>query len=546
MGIAMPDAVTISHCPACGAPLELPPHASGREQIKCPYCGTPLNLPRRPTPRPARAQSTVVVTPGAESGRRGPGCAVAIFLLAVLAVVAVIVPAGVLTSLYTDPQPALQEIQKVVGPPPVGFYGAPLALPDNDGKLPGLAILGRADNNTNQTLVIGFDPVQQAELWRSAPFGKEFTEMELAGDLKHVYVTEGSRLSALDRTTGELVWQASLANKLQTVCESENEEGGDGCLVATGEAVVALNRDGTLQGFGAANGAPLWTHRLTFTPRAIYRAGQQIGVVDGEGNSDAVFRLIDPAIGEVVQEIAPSCTIDGREQRPYPSDRYMVADGGRTLYVLGSGVYGCAWRYDLPSGELRWAYVPPFAESELPFAWAFSSLAVGDDAIYYAKNPGSPQTLARLDAATGEPQEVYRAGRENFKLVDASNGIVLVAAAPDYDSSAISLWGIDPEAGPDVDAVRWRMPLETDHAFNRWFTRFGPAGLFVGVCLWDAKECHFEVVDPATGVSQGRVTLPVEGTLGDVAFSADTAWLNVWGKLYAIDLATGNLRDSFP
>jgi hypothetical protein len=74
-------------------------------------------------------------------------------------------------------------------------------------------------NGEEETVILGVDLANGVERWRSEPFSKDFTNVTLLGSQRFVYVVDQARLSALRRATGELAWQASLANARQTTCD---------------------------------------------------------------------------------------------------------------------------------------------------------------------------------------------------------------------------------------------------------------------------------------------------------------------------------------
>ena len=344
---------------------------------------------------------------------------------------------------------------------------------------------------------------------------------------------------ALERATGETIWQSSLANNIQTGCPAS-----DPCLQRVGDQVVALTRDGTVQGFAGATGAPLWSRRLNSQPRQFMVNNDQVILVDNDDGNRAVVLVVNGVNGDLIYELQPACTFPNIEMRPHSSDQYLVTPDGTALLVVSSGSYACAWRYSLMDGALTWSYISPGTNGPLPFAWSMSSLTIADPVIYFIKEESDDVQIYALDSQIqgATPQLFYTIQDYELTVLYPLGDLLLVSAQPSYATDEVELWAIDRNTGER----RWQRKLETTHTFDDRVTRPTDQGVFVAVCYWDVDQCRFEVLDIATGTSQGQVRQETDGSYTGVAWLGNQGFLTIDGKLYAIDLTTAAVEYTWP
>ncbi|MEX1018203.1 MAG: PQQ-binding-like beta-propeller repeat protein [Litorilinea sp.] len=578
----MPNArqLVASRCPECSAPVDLKQVPAAVAQIRCAYCGTHLHLPKRATPaseppayRPpvrlprGRVPEIITPPPPPRTGNAGCGIVAALLIFGVMLLADVNVvrtlqsalenggarPAELFRQLgITLPQNL--GIGHLYGPPIPVAAGAPIptapiaasanstpansipanSTPESSRPGNGAGVLIQARDQEDAGLILFFDTQTQSLRWRSGPFSRHFTEIVMTSGPRYIYVADQGRLHALDRDSGLQVWQISLSNPIAMPCTD--------CLQYMAGYVVALTRDGTLQAFAAESGLPAWNRRLHTTPNRLHNVGGQPAVVDAETNNRATFYMLDRITGAELHAIHPVCQTADRETFASAFAPFVVSSDGLRLHVLGSGSDGCAWRYNLVTGAQEWHFADARENRILPFAWSDESFLIRNGVLYTTQRDGTTGVLRAVDSQTGATTELLRAEQTELKLETSAGNTLVVIATPTFARNEPAIWGIDAQTG----VQRWQAQLEMNHAFDTLLVRATPAGLFIGQCLWETDVCLFEMLDPSTGISRGQNRQPVNGSVSGIGYTPDTAWLNIWGKLYAIDLATAQITTTWP
>lgn len=550
----MPTApLKASYCPKCGAPVDFRALPSEQFQVKCDYCATLINVPGRTPPRPPQAKlglpkPAVVVTTSSRSG-----CAPLVVWMAILACLAIVSLAMITGMLTTSldvttttvinepanisrrPPNPLPSLAQAVLPKP-RLFGAPIVLGGSDDSAVQMVLPVLQDEATT---LIGFDPRSRLERWRSPAFSDEFYALAVVGSAAQVIIADGAQLVALDRQTGVVQWRTSLANDLQSNCPAPAP-----CLHLVGDQVITLARDGTLQAFVAADGAPRWSRPLNGTPRQLWAtADQVIAVETGERNRARILAL-DPATGDLRWEALPACAAGAFGYQPHPSDQFLLTPAQDALVVAGSGPTACAWRYALADGREVTRYTSTDLHEALPFTWSQSSVALDDAMLYFVNDRGDDTVVWAWDSlSAAAPQPLYAIPGYELTVLRIVGEQLLVAAAPDFAREEIELWAIDRSSG----ARRWQRKLDTTHTFDDWLIQPTAAGLFAAVCYWDTDACRFEVMDAATGVSRTPVAAPVSsrGSMG-VALTPTHGYLILDGALYGVDVTTAAVEFVWP
>jgi outer membrane protein assembly factor BamB len=401
-------------------------------------------------------------------------------------------------------------------------------------KVESVIVLTR--DGDDQSALLNFDAEDRALRWRAGSFSRNFTEIAITAGPRFVYVADQGRLTALDRETGEQAWQISLANHLSNPCAD--------CLQYMAGYVVALTRDGTLQSFDGNSGLPAWSRRLRTTPRQMFNVGGQPAVVDADDRNRAVFYLLDRITGVEWQVIQPVCHIDGREHTVTPHIPFLVSSDGLRLHVLGSGSSSCAWRYNLVTGDLEWLHHETRGGpvQVLPFSWSGESYLVRDGVLYTTQRDGREGVLRGVDSQSGLARELLRVDQYELALEVATPTMLVVQATPTFARNEPELWGVNRETGER----RWYAQLDISHSFDTLIVHSGAGGIFVGQCLWEDRVCLFEVLDPDSGVSGGQTRQAIPGSVTGVDWAGDTAWMNIWGKIFAVDAATAQVTLTWP
>ncbi len=572
--------LTSSRCPECGAPVDFRRVPRDQPQVKCAYCGTLITIPGRTqvysTPPHAASHSktqtaTVVVTSDGSMVKGGWGCGV----ISLIAVVLSLVVGGIVLSATSFIVPFTRAVTDVTnsdstGPfslpeslspstmqqalaPAPRLVSAPLALGANDTSFVQSPVQSPVQSRVqivvfayreDGSLLLGFDPVERVERWRSDIFSDRTYEIGITSDEARVYVADGAHLVALDRETGEIAWQSSLANNLQTGCAESAP-----CLQRVGDQVVALARDGTVQAFAGRTGAPLWSRSLNGTPRQIIvnsnqNGNDQVILIDVDDSNRAIVLVLNATNGNLIYSLQPSCAFSLHEMRPSASDQYLVTPDGRSLLVVGSGSYACIWRYNLADGSLVWGYTPADVNGPLPFTWSMSSVALADPMLYFVKEEGHLIRVYAVDTQSqgSAPQPFYAEEKYDLTVHDPLGELLLVSAQPSHAPDEVELWAIDRMTGER----RWQRKLETSHSFDEWVTRPTEQGLFLSVCSWENDECRFEVLDLDTGTSQGQVRQAATGSYSGAAWLGDQGYLTIDGKLYVLNLSSAAVEYTWP
>ena len=413
------------------------------------------------------------------------------------------------------------------------LYGNPVAVFGVNSESVDTLLIQSRDSD-DQGLVLSINPQSETLRWRAGPFSRNFVDTVMAAGPRYVYVGDQGRLTALDRETGEQVWQVSLANHLASPCAS--------CLQYMAGYVIALTRDGTLQSFEGASGLPAWSRRLNATPRQLYNVGGQPAVVDNNERNHAHFILLDRISGAELQSIRPVCENEGRESFASPHAPFAISSDGLRLHVLGSGSMACVWRYNLVTGALEWLYQDSREAQIIPFSWSGESYLIRDGVLYTGQRSGQVGILRSVDSQTGLTRELAQFPQYDLELTTAGPNTLVVVATPTYARNEPELWGIDRETG----ARRWQAQLDITHSFDKLFVQNSPAGLFIGQCLWGDRVCLFEMLDMETGVSAGQTRQPVGGSVSGTHIKGNHLWLNAWGKLYAVNISDASVEMVWP
>lgn len=537
----MPDKArpTSHRCPECGAPINFQSAPAEQWQVRCDYCGAYIPIPGRkaaasPVPRPP------VVSGDGRLVKSGWGCSTRVWL-----VLFVVLPLLVFAAVTYD-RASVTHWLRVSVQPPLRPVSAPIALGGDDRAA--VQLIMAAYEETGSRL-IGFDPSARREVWRSLRLSDRWYEMAITADATTIYVADGAELLAFARSDGALVWRTTLANNVQTTCATHAP-----CLhhlagVDVEDATLAvLARDGTVQAFAAATGAPRWSRRLNTTPRQLLSTDDAVIVIDGDERNRAIVLALDAQRGEPRFELRPTCRTNDFNYGPSPHDRYLLTPDRRSLIVASSGHAGCAWRYDLADGAETWRYVPDAASGArpagvLPFTWVNASSLLVDSTLYVVNDQGRTTYLYRLDTAQADaPHLVASVDQYDLTLEMSLGSRLLLSARPDYARNEVELWAIDPDSGDRV----WQRAALGRHPFDEWAAQLTNQGLFLAACRWEASDCRFDLLDPATGVVRQSVQTPVGRSYGGETWLGATGYFVVGGKLHAVDLNAGRVLYSWP
>ena len=524
-------------CPNCGASINLKDIQQG--MTVCSFCGAALHIPEVSQPKeeppveinqravfvPQRSEE--IHLPPAATKRRAAGCGglvTVLILLGILAGAAVVIyqlapgVAAINLRLWNEVTPLGSE---ETGPPPL------------------IARMEISDSKNEQHQLVLLDGTTRKIIWKSSQLLSNETRNHLpvpGGSL--IYFPDHTTLYAFKGSDGSVAWQQPLSNAVDTSCKD--------CVRLTEGQVVALSKDGMVQAYNAASGAPAWKVQLNNSPRELLLAAGKPAVVDEDRDKGNTLAIFDPVSGEVSQRLKGAPCQMAKKNVEINFDRidtvYLSPDG-QVAYIMretyGSENVPCVQQVDLASGKILWE-TRPGKDQVWPSAWFAAKVLVAQQGIYFYES----NVLSFIDAKTGalsagakEPRY-----REVTPLV-AMDGRVVVMAIPDYDSSSKELWGI---TIPDMKKT-WSYKMQAESIIDPWQVHLASNGLVVVQCLRTRKASVWEVLDPQTGASQGeKVISSSHYDFMNDAWTHNTAYLTIDATLFAVNIQTGKVQYTWP
>lgn len=532
-------APTVFKCPSCGASV-----AMQGDRGLCAYCGTPIERPRglsRWLSQPTAAFAGSELPRAARAGR-SVGRALVLLLVLLAA------GGGFLAGrLPFGARPSQIVVLPTGGPAALKATPAPIAAGDGslselllalprDGKGADLLAYVYYPGNSRYSVALIDGGTRQAR-WRGPLLSKNAYQGQLALAPERVYLTDGDQLYALSRRDGGVLWQATLNVEPVQGCES--------CVLAVGDNVAVLAKDGGLQVFGGASGQLAWQQRLADRPRGLVAAGDRLVMLsEPEGKAPRQLSLIDAATGKATLQISPACPAAhanfGQEQIDASAPLIFSADGSSMTTVFGFFAK-CAQSWDLRSGQKRWETA--LDDAQVPSSWYGGPLLVGERALVMSAS----HQLTVIELASGQARTLTTDKEYNFTPLAVADGLLIAQAAPEWDSQRQEIWGIDMQTGER----RWQAKLQAHDLREQgssgdWDWQLTRGGLAVVQVLRDDARLVVELLDPRTGAS----TLRQEHALDDMSMPAlrntlwsdDTAWLQIDSKIFAVDLATARIE----
>jgi outer membrane protein assembly factor BamB len=357
-------------------------------------------------------------------------------------------------------------------------------------------------------------------------------------DERRIYYLAGERLLAFDQTDGSIAWEASLSDLVSTSCEH--------CIQKANDRIVILTTDYVLQGIDASSGELAWSVRLNNSSTAregFSVVGGQIVLSDqteSQGSTQAVH-IFDPHSGSLVRTVSPTCP--ETDYRPWFTEMFIdrSSSNGRVifLYKCISDPFVQSW--DLASGEMVWQQpLPEDTDTSV------DSFLLGHDTLYVNVYHGR----LKISLATGQTENLPEPDPDyEFILLEEHEDILIGKARRTRGSTRHELWGLK-----GVAERIWSYELGTDTLFGvdsgsaDWTYRLTPDGIVV-IQILDDPEPHISVVllNPQNGqvIQQNEMSLK-SASLQGVAWDSDTAYMTLWGDVYAVDLATLAITPEWP
>ena len=361
---------------------------------------------------------------------------------------------------------------------------------------------------------------------------------------KQLITAMDTRLYAVNRVDGAKLWETSLSDQLPVGCET--------CLQSSDLKVYALTQIGKLHAYDLATGKQLWSVSLTTTPRDLYLFSNGPAVVD-EVDGVPTILIFDPANGQLLQQIAPTCpnhTFDNDPQELELYDTLWPAVDNSTFYVVyGFWEPGCLDKWDAVTGQRVY-------QTLLPEDLVRNDLIkiMTEDAIYFS--PTSSGQTWLLETGSGVARALTSNADYSTRPVAAQDDVVVIEARRTRGSARYELWGIDRRSGERL----WQFIPQAENSFNDTASSIMDSdgafavhatqyGLSLVQAFDDPARITLERLDFQTGVSQGQFSYsPKENSIFSlqvIGWRADQVWLDSDGIL-VLDLSSGVLVYSWP
>jgi hypothetical protein len=198
-----------------------------------------------------------------------------------------------------------------------------------------LAPIYDLDSSANQIALV--DGKKHTIVWRTDDLGKDYNSVKIFPTDKQIYLLNQTTLTALDRLTGKVKWNANLGNGLG-YCKT--------CLGQYSNTIVLVEKDGTVQAVDALTGKLTWQKTLNNTNADLFTAGGKPAVQEKEDGNKNVIYIFDPLSGQIAQRIEPGCP--AKKPNGFMED-YVASDDGKSLIVFYEY---CVQRISLPDGKV--------------------------------------------------------------------------------------------------------------------------------------------------------------------------------------------------
>lgn len=545
-------------CPNCGAPMTF----SGDQEI-CNYCGVTIERiedddperperPEQPRVRVARIDVNQVSVSQAAAGRQGkprrirPIYRLINLLLNLVKLIFIVFIIGLLVFMFRTGQlqGLMQKVQFSAGS--YGIYGQAIPLLDEEvvAEPDFLTLLVNWSSDEKWLTYVNGD--SRSVRWRSPAWRDSGAyQFHTAVGPTAIYLAQQASLQALDRASGDLLWQATLSDEITSLCPA--------CLVHLADHVIVLTKDGRLQSFDAQSGRPAWEVRLVDTPRYLYLVEDQVAVLDRVSSEDnrVVLKFFEPAGGQMSGEIVPACLDQYSGQAGFLHSLYvplMVDPDEKALYIFDDSIDGCAQRWDITTRQLVWRTAVDDDwgrvdwDADQPPLLAGRKLYFGTD----DKNGGRVIGLNSQDGGLSQlgPYPDY----ELIPLAEQNELLVLLAIRT-RGSKREALWGVETGSG----TVRWQYLPQAETRYGEggssggvWDWHLTPQGLIVLQVLPDPDRLVLETLNLQTGQPVSQHTRSLSASfLTAITWTDQLVWLNLRG-LQALDLANGELVYTWP
>ncbi len=366
-----------------------------------------------------------------------------------------------------------------------------------------------------------------------------------------VALVEKTRLVALDKTAGTVLWETTLSDQLTGVCDT--------CLGVVGQRVIALTNDSNVTGYDAKTGRKVWSQRLSSLNRLFY-LNEQLLVLDRmAADPFAVQAFVLDQDGKELRKFQISCLQPG-QTRPivgYTYEGYALDTATQSLFTWYGSSNSCLQKYDLSTGKLAWQSLTKARSTQHDAA----AMLYADGLIF----AGGSNTIIAADAS-GKVNEQLTDADYELRPLASQNGVLVVRAMRTRGTRRHELWGIDSATGSrlwqvvfDKDGGPLREPnraaglLTKDRDSEVWSVGLMPGGLaIVRITAKPALQAIVEIIGLKNGVSAGRKTVPLKaGSLlvsipTEIEWRGDTVWMALDNSVYAINTKTALIDYQVP
>jgi len=384
-------------------------------------------------------------------------------------------------------------------------------------------------------------------------------------DRSHVYVSAGIRLLALARETGDVLWETTLSDLVETGCQD--------CIQVVDGRLVVLSTDQELHGLDTSTGELIWQVRLNDDAALSSSSGLagfsvvggQILVADGiESDSPTrEARFYNPIDGTVTRRLRPACSDPDeffRDEELGRSDPILVGPAGEriTFFIESILFASCVQSWDVASGELLWETrlpdetllnldVPPGLLNSLsgPF------FVMGADSLYLPlfSSASTNSSAFRIDLESGRLEPLKVVDDYDVMPLAEQGDVLVVRAKRTRGSDRTELWGLDSSTGERQweHELQAEILLDVDSGIGEdWTYRLTPQGLVLLQLLEDPLQLVVQKINVATGqVVVDTTTDADDRHWTGVAWTGGTAYLTI-RRLYGVDLLTGDVRPVWP
>jgi outer membrane protein assembly factor BamB len=410
------------------------------------------------------------------------------------------------------------------------------AVPGTQGKL---SLLFSSSRSPDRALYL-LDPATSAVQWKSGPWSNYLSKGQIALLDDKLLVADESRLVALSIKDGTMLWQASLVADFMPYTEG---------LLASGDRVAVLARDGTTQAFEASSGKTVWTRKQSPPPNHLHGAGtsllqfQRVG--KGRRTSEEIA-VVDLGTGEVRHSLRSRCSTHSiiPAEQPSSGATLLLSPDGDELYIFYGTFRHCVERWNLKTGTMAWQLNHARNGEEVRSVGGKTDLLLGQEHLFY---PGGDKAVYALARSTGELRRIASKADMYYAPLLVQGNLLVITATASWDddecgsAKQCSLLGIDTAK----DIVLWRHALPpgarpgTNTTASRVAGHFDTDGLTLAQV--SNQDLILDRLDLDSGVSKLHKQLKFSSDVGGLAFVGDLFWLSSRG-FHGVDPKTGSVR----